>query len=84
MFFLDSTSLNNIIIPSSVTSISKYAFEYTGYYNDENNWDNGVLYIGNCLIKANDVYGDYTIKDGTKIIADSAFYYCEGLKMYII
>ncbi|MBR4867877.1 MAG: leucine-rich repeat protein, partial [Clostridia bacterium] len=55
-------------------------FSGTAYYNDKSNWDSGVLYIGNHLIKAKDtITGTYTIKAGTKTIADSAFSDCKRL-----
>ena len=70
------TSLTSVTIPDSVTSIGASAFYDTAYYNDESNWDKDVLYLSNCLIDTNDNFKlttDYTIKDGTRIIADSAF-----------
>lgn len=70
--------LNTITLPDSVTSIGDQAFYKTVYYNDDSVWD--VLYIGNHLIKADEnISGDYSIKPGTKTIADCAFYYCTGL-----
>ena len=80
--FQDCTSLSSITIPNSVTSIGDSAFYNTAYYNDESNWDNGVLYISDCLIDTNynfDSTTDYVIKDGTRIIADSAFSNCDNL-----
>lgn len=78
--FCDCTSLTTIAIPDSVTNIGEYAFENTGYYNDESNLENGVLYIGNHLIGAHQALsGAYEIKEGTKTIADYAFWYCEDL-----
>ena len=80
--FSHCTSLTNVTIPNSVTSIGYYAFYNTAYYNDESNWNNGVLYLSNCLIDTNDDFDsttDYIIKDGTRIIADSAFEYCRSL-----
>ena len=74
--FYDCTSLASVTIPNSVTSIDEHAFYNTAYYNDESNWDNGVLYISDCLIDTNynfDSTTDYIIKDGTRIIANSAF-----------
>ena len=50
--FNDCSSLATITIPDSVTSIGSSAFYNTAYYNDEQKWENGVLYIGNHLIKA--------------------------------
>ena len=74
------TSLKNITIPESVTSIGEDAFYDTAYYNNEEKWENGVLYIGTHLIRAKtSINGTYTIKDGTKCIASSAFYECENL-----
>ena len=80
--FSSCTSLIGITIPNSVTSIGDSAFYNTAYYNDESNWDNGVLYISDCLIDTNynfDSTTDYVIKDGTRIIADSAFSNCDNL-----
>ena len=74
--FENCTSLASVTIPNSVTSIDEHAFYNTAYYNDESNWDNGVLYISDCLIDTNynfDSTTDYIIKDGTRIIANSAF-----------
>ena len=78
--FRDCTSLTSITIPDSVTKIGYYAFENTAYYNNESNWNNGILYIGNHLIKAkDDVSGSVEIKQGTKAIAESAFNGCTSL-----
>ncbi|MEE0923689.1 MAG: leucine-rich repeat domain-containing protein [Paludibacteraceae bacterium] len=78
--FWDCTSLTSVTIGSSVMGIGLDAFRNTGIYNDESNWENGVLYIGNCLIAAKtDISGAYTIKDNTCLIADGAFYLCKSL-----
>ena len=75
--FANCTSLTSVTIPDSVTSIGGYAFNNTAYYNNESNWDNGILYIGNHLIKAKEnVSGNVEIWQGTKTIADSAFVGC--------
>ncbi len=73
--FANCTLLASITISDSVTSIGGGAFAKTAYYNNESNWDNGILYIGNHLIKIkNDVFDHVEIKQGTKVIADEAFY----------
>ena len=78
--FEGCTGVNSITIPDSVISIGYNVFFNTGYYKDNSNWDNDVLYIGNHLIEANSsLSGEYTIKNATKIIGDYAFYSCTGL-----
>ncbi len=82
--FYNCTKLKNITLPDSITNIGKDAFKNTGYYNDENNWDNCVLYINNHLIKANQEISDiYSVKDNTLTIADDAFLdcYCKEIKI---
>ena len=83
--FLDCTSLATITIPNSVTSIGSCAFSNTAYSNYESNWNNGVLYLSNCLIGTeNNLATDYIIKDGTRIISDSAFASCTSLTSVIM
>ena len=73
--FEGCTRLTGVYIPESVESIGDTAFYNTEYYNTQKNWDNGVLYNGNYLIRAMAVpFEHYTIKSGTKVIADFAFY----------
>ena len=75
--FSDCSGLTSITIPDSVTSIGSSAFYGTAFYNEESNWKNEVLYIGNHLIDAKTtISGAYTVKSGTKTIADYAFYDC--------
>lgn len=79
--FENCISLASITIGNNITSIGHYAFDNTVYYNDETNWENGVLYIENHLIKAKyNISGTYEVKDGTRSIADSAFYDCRSLE----
>lgn len=73
-------SVNSFTLPDSVTKIGEKAFVNSGYYRNEANWENDVLYINNHLIEAKTSIADsYTIKDGVKTIADKAFYNCESL-----
>lgn len=71
--FMDSTGLNGITIPDSVIGVGTGAFYNTGIYNNKANWENGVLYIGNHLIKVDSASGAFTVKEGTKSISGSSF-----------
>ena len=83
--FLRCTSLTSVEIGDSVTSIGLEAFSNTAYYNDENNWENNVLYIGKYFIEAkNTMAGECTIKDDTLCIADRAFSGCKSLINIIV
>ena len=79
--FYSCTDLTNITIPQTVESVGENAFAGTEYFHNGNNWENGVLYIGNYLVDANEeeISGAYTVKAGTKAIADRAFEYCSNL-----
>ena len=78
--FKGCESLTSVTIPNSVTSIGYKAFKGTALYNDPTNWENGALYIDNCLIEANNSFvGHFRIKENTRVIADSAFYDCTSL-----
>ena len=83
--FYNCTALTSITIPDSVTTINSYAFTDSGYYNDESNWEDGVLYIGNHCIRAKEnISGAYSIKPGTKTIAAAAFQQCDSLESITI
>ena len=78
--FGDCSSLTSVTIPNSVTSIGNNVFWNTGIYNDTSNWENHVLYIDNCLIRAEkNISGACIIKESTRLIASNAFYDCSSL-----
>ena len=79
--FNNCKDLTDVIIPDSVTYVSRNAFEGTKLYNDESNWENGILYIDTILADVKeDIAGVCNIKNGTKIIAASAFEGCHSLE----
>lgn len=81
--------LSEVTIPSTVVSIGNDAFTNTALYNDPANWSEGMvyngvadeqergkalLYIGDCLVAANPALSRAVVKDGTRLIADYAFF----------
>lgn len=81
--FNECTNLENITIPDSVTKINDN-FVSTAYYNDNSNWKDGILYIGNHLIKAQNDITTAKLNDKTKTIAVEAFINCEKLSSITI
>ena len=78
--FYNCTKLANVTIGNSVTSIGSSAFGNTAYYNDSSNWENGVLYMGIYFLDAEtSISGAYAVKEGTSVIAGSAFWGCSSL-----
>ena len=83
--FSSCTALTSITISDSVAKISGDAFSNTAYYNNSNNWENGILYLDNYLIEAKtNISGECVVKDGVKRIADSAFYNCKHITSLVI
>ena len=78
--FASCEKLNEVVAYGEWKSVGKEAFLDTQLYKNESNWTDGALYINNWLIKVKpEVSGDFTILDGTKGIADEAFWKCEKL-----
>ncbi|MDD5923393.1 MAG: leucine-rich repeat protein [Clostridia bacterium] len=77
--FYGCEGLASITIPDSVTSIGYDAFCDSAYYNNDENWTDGVLYINKHLIAAEISVTSANIKEGTLCIADDAFSFCESL-----
>lgn len=78
--FYNCISLNEIAIPDSVRNIYSGAFEKSGLYNNSSNWIDGILYIDNHVVDAEEnISGDIKIKDGARSIASLAFMQCEKI-----
>ncbi len=78
--FYNCSKLNAFNLPNTIERINYDAFRKTGYYDNENNWENDILYIGKYLIKANRSFsGEYTIRNNTLLIANEAFKGCKNI-----
>ena len=83
--FSDCSSLRSITIGENVNYTTEWTFRGTAYFNDDKNWKNDVLYIGNCLISAKDTLtGCCYIQPGTKTIADMAFMECSEINALFV
>ncbi len=84
--FFGCNALEYIDIKNKSVDIGNYSFALCdAYYNNQNNWDGDVLYIGSQLYSAKkDITGSYEIKKGTKSIKGGAFYRCNKLTEIII
>ena len=70
------SSLADIDMPDNPIAVSFSVFNGTAYYNEPSNWKNGVLYVDGYLIAVSKDFApltEYTVKDGTIVIADDAF-----------
>lgn len=67
------TQLEKINIPGTSCCLNKDVFDNTAFYNNESNWENGVLYVGHCLVTAKGIKNTYKAKEGTTTIASFAF-----------
>lgn len=78
--FYDCSALVSISIGAGISHIGYDSFYNTAFYNDESNWIDGVLFIDNCIIKANaSLSGAYTMSDAVLVIAGGAFEGCSSV-----
>ena len=77
-----STSLSEISFSDNLTDIGSSILYNTAVFEDQSNWQDGVLYINNYIFGSSKslLSENLAIKDGTKVISDSAFYYADILK----
>ena len=75
--FSQCTSLSEIYIPEGIEDIGGGVLSGTAFYNDESNWENGVLYYNSFLLDVDTkIWGKLTIREGTTLIASYAFFEC--------
>lgn len=79
--FRDCDSLKTVVIPKSVTNIGMFAFKNTALEKDSTRWENGIMYIDQCVVDAkyDIVEGDVNLRADTRLIGDYAFAECEKL-----
>ena len=82
--FYGCDSITKITLPDLVVEIGLNAFNGTGYYKNEENWEDGVLYCGKHVLDAKENITECVIKEGTLTIADFAFSGCEKLKSVVV
>lgn len=83
--FSNCTALAVISLPSDFENITYSAIDNTAFVNDKQNWIDGILYINDNVVRANeDVANTCYIKNGTKKILTSAFSDCSNLETIII
>lgn len=74
--FYSCTKLQKVSIPSSVIEIGTKSFFNTSIYNTASNWENGGLYIDDCLIAVKETFkGAFTVKENTRLIGGGATSY---------
>lgn len=81
MAFLFCSALDSIVLPSTITAIGTEAFNSTAYQNNNSHWCNGMLCIGNYLIKVHSsLAGSVTVPEGLRGVANMAFYHCQNIE----
>ena len=72
--FFNCESLEEVSLPENIEKIGYRAFGLTPFYNNPQNWDNGMLYMGKHLISAKDFKGTVCeIRESTQVICPHAF-----------
>ena len=73
--FLGCEELADLETTRLLQLVGRDAFKDTAFYNDESNWENGLLYVETTLAAARpEVSGTVTLREGTTVIADRIFY----------
>ncbi len=71
--FAGCTNLSSITMSANIESIGSEAFADTAIYQNPDNWQDGMLYLGNVLLYVEESVTDCNIKEGTTCVAHGAF-----------
>lgn len=79
--FFGCSHLNEIDMSENLKQIGFSVFAETAYYQNPENWIEGVLYVADCLVKADPVncVGVFDVPGHVTCIAEQAFSGCENL-----
>ena len=78
--FRNCRNLKSITLPNTIQYIGQNAFLYSGVYENNQYWTNGVMYLNKVLVAVKPfVAGNLVVKNGTTAIADGAFEGCSKL-----
>ncbi|MBE6687003.1 MAG: hypothetical protein E7591_07200 [Ruminococcaceae bacterium] len=73
--FYNCTAYEDIVLPEQYVELSYESFMGTAYYENEENWYNGGLYIGEYFLYGNKTTnGTFVIRPGTKYVASYSLY----------
>ncbi len=81
--FVEKTFNGQVSLLKTLTHIPKDVFVNSKFYKNQYNWNNGCLYLDNCLIEANNPKGKGFILDGTRLIGDYAVKSFKGIEIVI-
>ncbi len=83
--FEDCVKLKCIVIPDTVEHIGRDAFSETALYQDEDNWEDGMLIVEDeYLLKVKEDITECHIPAGVSVVADGAFENCRALKYLVV
>ncbi len=77
--FAGCSQLVDIDLPDNGLFAIITSFMETGYFNDPNNWTNGLLCLDNYVLFCNPESTSVTVPDGIKYIIAGAFLGCQSL-----
>jgi hypothetical protein len=78
--FKGCTDLEKIELSNLISMIGTDAFKDTAFYQNENNWQDGALYLDVYLVNVREtVSGTFTVREDTKHIADGALKSCTAI-----